>query len=181
MAVEADYCVCTLPAPYVAKLDAPFSVAKRSALASVAYSKAAKVAWQAPRFWEEGGIYGGLAWTDQPSELVWYPSGNWNAATGVLVGAYAVGWLDGDVSVARFCAMSFDERFAMSRGVIERLHPGKSSLLSKPLTVAWDQTQWSGGVGAEWKPEQRKTDYLELCRPEDRVFFAGEHLSYVPY
>ena len=77
--------------------------------------------------------------------------------------------------------MSFADRFAVSRGVIERLHPGRSALLEKPLTVAWDQTPWNSGVGAIWSPEQRKTDYVELARPEGRTYFAGEHLSYLPF
>ena len=144
--VEADYCLCTLPAPLVAKLDAPFTAAKRASLKATQYSTAAKVAWQAPRFWEREGVYGGLAWTDKQSEVVWYPSGDWHGDKGVLVGAYAVGWLnDGDKTVREYSAMSFAERIAVSRGVIERLHPGKSALLEKPLTVAWDQTPWAAG------------------------------------
>ena len=180
--VEADYCLCTLPAPLVAKLDAPFTAAKRAALTATRYSTAVKVAWQAPRFWEREGVYGGLAWTSQRSEVVWYPSGNWHGDTGVLIGAYAVGWLDaGDKSVREYGALGFDERFAVSRGVIERLHPGKGGLLARPLTVAWDQTPFASGVGADWQPGQRQTDYVELARPEERIFFAGEHLSYLPY
>ncbi|MDQ3140510.1 MAG: FAD-dependent oxidoreductase [Pseudomonadota bacterium] len=180
-AVDADYCLCTLPANYVAKLDTMFTPAKKAALKAAHYEIAAKVAFETPRFWEREGIYGGLAWTEQPSEVVWYPSGGWNSDKGVLVGAYAVGWLNDSASVPKFCAMSFDERIAVSRGVIERLHPGQSKLLTKPLTVAWDQTQWSGGVGVGWRPEQRNTDYAELCKAEDRIFFAGEHLSYLPF
>ncbi len=45
--------------------------------------------------------------------------------------------------------------------------------------MAWNETPWSEGITARWTPEQRKTDYAELRRPEDRIFFAGEHLSYI--
>ncbi len=78
-AVEADYCLCTLPATMVKKLDIPLSPAKKAALANTVYAPSAKVAWEAPRFWEQEGIYGGLAFTDAPSQLIWYPSGGWNA------------------------------------------------------------------------------------------------------
>jgi monoamine oxidase len=81
----------------------------------------------------------------------------------------------------KYEAMSADDRFTISRGVIERLHPGNSHLLDKPVTVSWRQTEWSMGVGGEWTPETRKTDYPELCRPEGPVFFAGEHLSYIGF
>ncbi len=178
--VEADYCICTLPAPYVAKFDAPFSKAKKAALARLPYIPGTKVAWQSPRFWEKDGIYGGLAWTKEASEIVWYPSGGWNQPTGVIVGSYSVGFNPGGGEL-KYEAMSADDRFTISRGVIERLHPGNSHLLDKPVTVSWRQTEWSMGVGGEWTPETRKTDYPELCRPEGPVFFAGEHLSYMGF
>lgn len=176
--IEADYCLCTLPANYVATLDHDFGPAKTASLGNVFYAPSAKVAWEAPRFWEEQGIYGGLAWTQEPNTMVWYPSGDWNSPKGILMGAYSYGGRPASVA---FTQMSPDERFAISRAVIERMHPGKSDLLGKPVTVAWNETEFSGGVGCVWSDEQRKTDYLELCKPEGRVFFAGEHLSYVPY
>jgi monoamine oxidase len=176
--VTADYCLCTMPANYVARLDHDFSAAKTASLAAANYVPSAKVAWEAPRFWEEQGIYGGLAWTEEPNTVVWYPSGNWNSAKGILMGAYSYGGRPASVA---FTHMTPEERFAVSKATIERMHPGKSDLLAKPLTVAWNETEWSGGVGCAWTDEQRQTDYLELCKPEGRVFFAGEHLSYVPF
>lgn len=176
--VMADYCLCTLPANYTAKLDNNFSMAKNASLRAANYVPSAKVAWEAPRFWEEEGIYGGLAWTGEPNTMVWYPSGGWNSAKGILMGAYSYGQRPNSQA---FTHMPHDQRFAISRAVIERMHPGKSQLLGKPVTVAWNETQYSGGVGCAWSDEQRKTDYHELCRPEGRVFFAGEHLSYVPF
>lgn len=175
-AVTADYCLCTLPATMVKQLDMPMSAAKKTALANTVYMPSAKVAWESPRFWEEQGIYGGLAFTDAPSQLIWYPSGGWNSPTGIVIGAYAAGGL-GDASA--FSNLPHAERLQVSRAVIERMHPGKSALLTKGVTVAWNETPWSGGIAARWTPEQRKTDYAELCRPEDRIFFAGEHLSYI--
>jgi monoamine oxidase len=175
-AVEADYCLCTLPATMVKKLDMPLSPAKKAALANTVYAPSAKVAWEAPRFWEQEGIYGGLAFTDAPSQLIWYPSGGWNAPKGILIGAYAAGGLG---NASAFSGMPHAQRLQVSREVIERMHPGKSALLTKGVTVAWNETPWSEGIAARWTPEQRKTDYAELCRPEDRIFFAGEHLSYI--
>ncbi len=176
--ITADYCLCTLPANYVAKLDHDFSAAKTASLAGATYVPSAKVAWEAPRFWEDEGIYGGLAWTDAANTVVWYPSGGWNSPKGILMGAYTYGGRPNSVA---FTHMAPEERLAISRGVIERMHPGKSKLLGKPITVAWNETQYSGGVGCLWTDEQRKTDYLQLCKPEGRVFFAGEHLSYIPF
>ena len=176
--VTADYCLCAMPANYVAKLDHDFGKAKTAALKAAFYAPSAKVAWEAPRFWEQDGIYGGLAWTDEPNTMVWYPSGGWNSAKGILMGAYSYGQRPASVD---FTHMAPDARFAISRAVIDRMHPGKGHLLTKPVTVAWNETPYSGGVGCVWSDEQRQAEYLELCKPEGRVFFAGEHLSYVPF
>ena len=176
--VEGDYVLCTLPAPMLRKLSIRLSSAKKRALADTTYGQSTKVAWEAPRFWQDEGVWGGLAFTDQPNALVWYPSGDWYNPRGVLMAAYSFGGAPGSAG-AKFTDMSADERFAVTRDVVERMHPGKSRLLEKPLTVSWTQTPWSEGIAAQWRPEQRATDYAELCKPEGRVFFAGEHLSYI--
>ena len=107
-----------------------------------------------------------------------YSSGAAAAARAALGAAAAVPGITSNAG-EKFMDMSFDERFATCRGVVERMHPGKSGLLEKPLTVSWTQTPWSEGIAAFWTPAQRLTDYAELARPEGRVFFAGEHLSYI--
>jgi monoamine oxidase len=182
-ALDADYCICTLPLPLLARVANDFSPAKRTAIAGVEYGPSVKVAFEGPRFWEDEGIYGGLGWTDQVTENLIYPCGGWLGDKGVLVGAYVAGWTDQE-HPAQFTAMSHEERFRRAREVIERLHPGKSRLLSKPLTVAWGLTPWSEGVGpihGDWFASPRPQRYTELMRPEGPIFFAGEHLSYVVF
>jgi monoamine oxidase len=180
-ALDADYCVCTLPLPLLARVANDFSPAKRAAIGGVTYGASTKVAFESPRFWEDEGIYGGLGWTDQVTENLIYPSGDWHRDKGVLVAAYVAGWMD-EAHPARFSAMSHEERFRLSREVVERLHPGKGRLLQKPLTVAWALTPWSEGVGPnheDFFASPRPPRYAELLRPEGPIVFAGEHLSYV--
>ncbi|HTU11669.1 MAG TPA: FAD-dependent oxidoreductase [Allosphingosinicella sp.] len=181
--VVADHCICTLGINLLEKIPNDFSAAKKAAIAGIPYVRASKVAFEAPRFWEEEGIYGGVGWTDQVSESLFYPSSGFHAPRGVLVGAYVAGWT-GQRHVAEFEALSHDQRFAASRDVIERMHPGKARLLDKPVTVAWGLTPWSEGVGPghqDWSNETRGARYAELLRPEGPVIFAGEHLSYLQF
>jgi monoamine oxidase len=181
--VEADYCICALGVNMLERISNDFSAAKKTAIAGVPYLPSLKVGFESPRFWEEEGIYGGLGWTDQPNENLLYPSGQFHAPKGVLVGAYVAGWTN-PAHLAQFQAMSHDQRFEVCRGVIERMHPGKAHLLSNPVTVAWGLTPWSEGVGPmhpDWTETARGPRYAELLRPEGPVIFAGEHLSYVPY
>nr|WP_295109269.1 FAD-dependent oxidoreductase [uncultured Caulobacter sp.] len=154
--LEADVCICTIPLPVLAK-----------------------VAWESRRFWEQDDFqFGGLGWTDEANELVWYPRGGIGEKTGVLVGAYSIGF-SGPDAPPKYAAMSFDERFALSRRVIDKFHPGHGKELTKPVSVSWMQTPYSEGVAVGWKDEQRTTDYAELCKPDGAFYFAGKHMSYI--
>ena len=179
---EADYCICTLPMPILARIPSDFSPEKKKALAAHPYLPSVKVAFEGPRFWEsDKGIYGGLAWTDRANENLIYPSEGFNDAKGVLVAAYAAGWTNRD-NPQKFAAMSHEERLRTSRASVEALHPGQSRLLTKGVTVGWGLTPWSEGVGPMWPGGPGggggRPGYAELLKPEGPIFFAGEHLSY---
>jgi monoamine oxidase len=182
---EADYCVCTIPMPVLARIPADFSMAKKAALSATTYRASVKVAFESPRFWErEESIYGGIAWTDRLNENVMYPSGGFNDPSGVLVAAYCGGWTRPENPEA-FANLSHENRLRICRESVEALHPGKSYLLRKGVTVAWGLTRWSEGVGAVWPGgltgiSSRPAAYAELLRPEGPIVFAGEHLSYQP-
>ena len=187
---EADYCICTLPLPILARIPNDFSSAKKAAIAGApAYLHSVKLAFEAPRFWEtDDYIFGGLAWTDRLNENLIYPSDSYGAAKGVLVASYCAGWTNQD-NPDRFANLSHEERFRISRESVEALHPGKSRLLSKGITVAWGLVPYSEGVGALWRDFDprpgggvpgRGPIYSELLKPEGPIVFAGEHLSYQP-
>jgi monoamine oxidase len=182
---EADYCVCTLPIPILQRIPSDFSPAKKAAIADTPPNlHSVKLAFEAPRFWEaDDDIYGGLAWTDRLNENIIYPSERYGAEKGVIVGAYCAGWtVRGNPD--KFAALSHAERLRISRESIEALHPGKSHLLRKGITVAWGLTPYSEGVGVMWGggPGGRAVDrgqiYQELLKPDGPIVFAGEHLSY---
>ncbi|MEP6982484.1 MAG: FAD-dependent oxidoreductase [Sphingomicrobium sp.] len=182
--LDADYCVCTLPANILAKVPNDFSAAKKAALQNVPYLQCVKVAFESPRFWEADGLYGGIAWTDRMNENVLYPSSGFGSAKGVLVN-YAAGWFDIDGPV-RFAALSNEERFRICKASVEALHPGSSRQLSKAVAVAWGLTPWSegaGAIGADFDDSLpgtlRGPRYQELLKPEGPIVFAGEHLSHV--
>jgi monoamine oxidase len=184
---EADYCICTIPLPVLARIPSDFSAAKKAAIAAAPpYLHSVKLAFEAPRFWEsDDNIFGGLAWTDRLNENVMYPSGGIGSAKGVIVAAYCAGWTHQNTPDA-FAGLSHEDRFRISRESIEALHPGRSRLLRKGVTVAWGLTPYSEGVGALWgDPDfggnpDRGDVYRELLRPEGPIVFAGEHLSYQP-
>ena len=180
---EADHCVCTLGANLLEKIPNDFSPAKKAALKGVNYLASVKVGFEAPRFWEsDDNIFGGLAWTDRANENVIYPSNNFGAARGVLVAAYVAGWTNRD-NPQKFAGYGNEQRLEVCRDSIEALHPGRSKLLSKGVSVGWGLVPYSEGVGALWPDGPggngaRGGQYAELLKPEGPIVFAGEHLSY---
>ena len=93
----------------------------------------------------DDSIFGGLAWTDRLNENVMYPSGGYGDDKGVLVAAYA-GEMDRPENPEAFAALTHEQRLQICRDSVEALHPGKSRLLGKGVTVAWGLTPYSEGV-----------------------------------
>ena len=90
--LQADYCVCTIPMPVFARLKTNLPAAYMAAAANTPATAAGKVGWQAERFWEtEAQIYGGISWTTDTIDQIWYPSSDYLSAKGTLTGAYMRG------------------------------------------------------------------------------------------
>jgi monoamine oxidase len=168
--------VCTLPAPLAAGLEG-LSPARREALAGITQEPAAKLAVQAPRFWEAQGLYGGIAWLPE-AEITqsWYPSEGFHEAEGVLTLAYIWDRARGE----RFAARTPGERAALALAEAATLHPELPGLARHPVSVAWGRMPWARGAWAEWASEHRARHHALLASPEGRVHFAGDWLSQLP-
>ena len=105
VALEADYCVCTIPATVLRGIPADFSAAHQQEIDQFEYASAGKIAFQARRFWEQDhNIYGGISWTRQDITQIWYPSSGFGGEHGILVGAYIFGAAAGDRFAGRSVA-----------------------------------------------------------------------------
>jgi monoamine oxidase len=181
--LDADFCVCTVPAAVLKSVPNDFSPAVTKAIADTVYADAYKIAWESRRFWEtDDNIYGGLSWiVGGPIEVVWYPSAGLNQPTGVIVSGY------GRESTAPFAQLPDREaKFAASRAAIEQLHPGCGRELVNPIYMPWGKTPYSlgswvsvGGDPSRGRPDFYAADgpYATFCRADDRIYFAGDHCS----
>jgi monoamine oxidase len=173
-AVEAAYCIVTIPLKVLDPIPADFSAEHRAAIRAADYGNAVKIAWQAPRFWEsDAHIYGGISWVKGPTTLVWYPSDRIFAPKGIVLGAYA-NRDDADELSAKPLA----EQIELTRTAIEGLHPGRGRDLEKPVAIAWGKVPFSLGIAARWRDDQEQ-DYMRLNAPDGPFYFAGEHLSQI--
>ncbi len=170
-AIQADYCICTIPLTVLSGIANDFSKAQQAAIArNKVYGDGYKIAFQSPRFWEDDQIYGGLSFTDRDTFITWYPSAGFHQPQGIIVAGYA---FDG-----RMGTRDFAGQVDYAKGTIDRLHPGKSGLMIAPVAVQWSRMPYSGGLESDMAFEN-PADYTLLSQADGPFYFAGEHLSHV--
>jgi monoamine oxidase len=178
-AIEADYCICTLPLPILQKLKTDFSPAHRTAFSGMDMTTSYKVAWESPRFWEKNDhIYGGISFPESTVDLIWYPSDRLFSKTGVLVGGFGQE-IGRDGKITAFGALpDIPAKLAASRAAVETLHPGHGKDLTKPIYVSWVQIPYSLGCAAANELPAAKPAYDQLSKPDGRLILAGDYLSH---
>ncbi|MDH4314723.1 MAG: FAD-dependent oxidoreductase [Gammaproteobacteria bacterium] len=165
--LDADYCICTIPATVLRSIANDFSAAHQSAVSSFAYSSAGKIAFQSRRFWEQNhNIYGGISWTTQDITQIWYPNNGFGRNDGVLVGAYMFGGNAGN----QFAAQSPQQRINSSVNQGGNLHAEYSAEVGRGISVAWPKVPFQLGAWGVSDPGI-------LLSPDANIYFAGEHLS----
>ncbi|MGH9503170.1 MAG: flavin monoamine oxidase family protein [Terriglobales bacterium] len=183
--MEAAYCICAMPLSILKAVPNDFAPRVQAAIAQATYDSAYKVAWESRRFWEQDAdeIYGGISFlTSGLINMVWYPSANLMSKRGVLISGYGVeNWTDfGKLP-------TYESKIAASRAAVEKLHPGKSKELDKPIYVSWGKVPYSLGSWVSRGPEFPAPDdapyyvgpYKELIVPDERIYFAGDHCSHI--
>jgi monoamine oxidase len=176
-AVDAAYCICTIPLPVLRRIPADFSPRFAASIARVEYAASTKVGLAFKRrFWEEDDrIMSGMTRTDQTIVQIWYPSYDYlGKRGGVLTGAYAYG--EGAETIGDL-APKDREALALREGAA--IHPQYPAEFTSSFSVAWKKTPYNLGAWVQWSDDTRKHDYPLLCEPDDRIYLAGEHMSYI--
>lgn len=173
--LTADFCVCTLPPTYLAKLPADFSPETKAALGLARPSAAGKIGLQFKRrFWEEDdGIYGGISSTSLPISQIGYPfDGYGSRGKGVVLGYYNFGHSEFDA-----LAPAERERRALDYGA--KIHPQYPAEFENSFSVAWsripyNEMSWTGWSGdGDFDRMQRA-----LADADGPFYFAGDWLSH---
>jgi monoamine oxidase len=173
----ADWCLCTIPLPVLAKIPMNVGTAMHAAIAAPPYSTNVKVGLQfRRRFWEEDeAIYGGITFTNLPVRQISYPStGFQNGGKGVMLGAYP-----GGQTGLEFTALAPSERIQRALDYGAMIHPQYPREFETGISVAWLRMPWTLGCFALWSPAARAEHYRNLCAIDGRILLAGEHVSYL--
>jgi monoamine oxidase len=165
--LDADFCVCTIPATVLRNIANDFSAAHQSEIANFNYASAGKIAFQSRRFWEQDhNIYGGISWTTQDITQIWYPNNGFGQNNGILVGAYIFGGSTG----TNFANQSPQQRINAAIAQGRNLHPEMNGEAARGISIAWPKIPFQRGAWGTSSP-------LTLLTPDENIVFAGEHLS----
>lgn len=174
--VAGDYCICTIPLPVLKSIPADFSSEMATAISKINYANAGKIGLQFKRrFWEEDDlIMGGMTTTNMDITQIWYPSTNYFAKKGVLIGYYNFG---GNADSLGAMTLAQREAHALKQGT--KVHPQYYSEFETSFSVNWKTIKYNQGGWVSYSADDRKTYYPTLCKPDGRIYLAGEHISYI--
>lgn len=171
--LEANYCVIAMPFEMLKKVPNDLSPAFAKVVNESTPAGSYKVAWESRRFWEQDyNIYGGLSFVQQGPSPVWYPSSRLMHPTGIVVAGYT------EEQGTPFWKMSLEEKFAASRGSIEKLHPGHGKELKNPVFCGWRRVKWNEG---SWIRSYGggPDGYNTIIQADGPIYFAGDTASHV--
>ena len=171
-----DLCICTLPLPVLSNVSHNFSADVSRAIDFVPYIQTGKIGLQFKRrFWEEDEqIYGGITHTNNELTQIFYPSYDYLSQKGILIGYYNFNEKAKAVGELTYAQR---EELALRKGQL--IHPQYPREFEQSFSVSWHKQPYSLGGWALYSPEQRQTLYPALLKPEQRVYFAGEHTTYL--
>lgn len=165
--LDADYCVCTIPATVLRDIPNDFASAHQAAITNFNYAPSGKIAFQSRRFWEQDhNIYGGISWTTQDITQIWYPNNALGHNGGVIVGSYIFGGTAG----VDFANQAPQQRINTTTMQANNVHPEFGNEVSRGISVAWPKVPFQLGAWGTSDPGI-------LLTPDEGIFFAGEHLS----
>ena len=176
---NSDYVLCTIPFSVLRKLELTgFDEKKLESIHNTVYCPATKVAFNcAQRFWEKDGIRGGASFSGEGIRQTYYPSVQGNTT---ILASYTIGD-DAD----KIGAMLEQDRYHYVKKVVAKIHPEieRDGMIVDTVSIAWGNYKWSaGGCKIHWDDDESNhtINYLEAARPQNRLFFAGEHCSRFP-
>ena len=171
--IEASYCICAMPFALLKKIPHDLSPEFKKVVDDSTMAGSYKVAWESRRFWEQDyNIYGGLSFVAQGPSPIWYPSSRLMHPTGIVVAGYT------EEQGTPFFTMTMEEKFAASRGSIEKVHPGHGKELKNPVYCGWKHVMWNEG---SWIRSYGggPDGYNVVIQADGPIYFAGDTISHI--
>jgi monoamine oxidase len=172
--IEADFCICTVPARTLTKIHFdPLLDSQWDAAQQLQYCRIQKtVLLYERRFWPKKLFgHGFSCFTEGASDFIFDATQGQNRRQAILC-SYAIGDKADDLAASRSEALR--QRIDSD---LSLMFPGKSLEASAIARYPWQRDEYTEGAYAFYRPGQWFTLWENLVRPHHNVFFAGEHLA----
>jgi monoamine oxidase len=174
--VAAEYAICAVPLPLLARLELapPLRPERMQAIRETPQTSVTRIFLQfRRRFWEDEGFCG-YAETDTPVQMV-NPASEGQAGERAILETYLAG------ARARAAAeLTGEERIRLALEHVERVFPGAAAHFEVGASQAWDEEPWARGAYPWWRPGQLTAFAAHPPDPVGRVHFAGDHTTARP-
>ncbi|HEU5135278.1 MAG TPA: FAD-dependent oxidoreductase [Steroidobacteraceae bacterium] len=174
---KADYVLNCIPVHLLAGIEHNFPREYSAGFTAIPRGKLFKIGLQMKeRFWEREGIYGGISWTLQDIQQIWYPAHGIHRKKGVVLAAYTFDPNAGE----KFARLSPAERIKLAVAQGSKIHPDYGKYVETGVTVAWHQMNHMLGCAAQWDQELYKRWFKTLQAPVGSHYLVGDQVSYHP-
>ena len=167
--ITGDRMLCAVPFSLLRNIELPAGLAeaKRKVINDLHYDSVSRVYLQAKRrSWEEKGL-NGFAITKDAVEI-WQPTWNQPGPRGIIMTYNRPGQAE------RIAAMKDPDRITSTLDQLSPLFPGLRENFEQGATKCWIEDEWSRGAWAF----AGLGNLVLFGKPEGRIHFAGEHLSF---
>ena len=177
LTAKADYVLNCIPMHLLAGIEHNFPADYAAGFTAIPRGKLFKIGLQMKeRFWENEGIFGGISWTMQDIQQLWYPAHGIHRQKGVILAAYTFSPEAGE----KFARLAPAERIKLAIAQGEKIHPGYGGYVETGVTVAWHQMNHMLGCAAQWDEAMYKQWFAKLQAPVGGHYLMGDQVSYHP-
>ena len=166
-ALTADHVLCTIPFSVLRNIDLPaLSSSKKDVIKRTHYDAVSRVYLQTRnRFFEEKG-FNGFAFTAGSIEI-WQPTWSQPGPRAILMTYARPG------EAERITSLKESERVAVTLKQLDEMFSGLRENFERGATKCWLDDEWARGAWAF----VGVTNFFTASTPDERIHFAGEHLS----
>ena len=132
-------------------------------------------------------IFGGISWTDNPIQQIWYPSTGYHDKLGILTGAYNFG-----KHALSFGGMSVADRLKTAKEGAAVFGEAFADGLNEGVTIAWQNIPYIKGGWAQWNDLPQAKEHFNVLTQgtgvrkksgemsDPNFFIIGDQLSSLP-
>jgi len=174
---QADYVLNCIPMHLLAGIDHNLPKEQAAGFTAIPRGKLFKIGLQMKeRFWEKEGIFGGISWTLQDIQQIWYPAHGIHRQKGVVLAAYTFDPRAGE----KFARLPPAERIKLAVEQGSKIHPDYGQYVETGVTVAWHQMNHMLGCAAQWDEGLYKEWFAKLQKPSGSHYLMGDQVSFHP-